>query len=366
MSIALHPVNPSDIQSELNTIWESLNTKNTARASLFNLIFLTKKNLRTAYFHQVAQKVIEKFPSRVLFVMIDEDKSTSSLKTEVSILKSNQGEFDIACDYIQIEADAGAKKKIGSIILPQLLSDLPVYLLLAQDLSDKEPLCPELQPFASRLIFDSETTSDFSFFAKSVLGHYENTQCDIADLNWARIEDWRDLFSMVFYSKERLEQIRRMQKITLTYNAQETPFFCHTKIQSIYLQAWLACQLEWKFEVIKKEKNLLIFHYTNGSDPLQIILSPEKNDQLPPGIILTADLQTTQQERFLFERNRKELHQMILQFSDATSCALPLHHMFRKTESGHSLVKEIGHKGTSQHYLNVLKLIQNLQVLGPC
>src|SRR5690348_993727 len=92
-TMALRTVSPEDIQNELNRIWESLETTNVNRASLFNLIFYTQKDHRTAYIHRLAQKVIEKFPSRVIFVSIDKKSTQDFLKTEVSILTSSKGEF---------------------------------------------------------------------------------------------------------------------------------------------------------------------------------------------------------------------------------------------------------------------------------
>ena len=89
MTTSLHQVTPADIQSELNRIWESLETKNVARACLFNLIFYTQKNQRAAYIQKIAQKVVEKFPSRVIFVSVDKESKENFLKTDVSILSSS-------------------------------------------------------------------------------------------------------------------------------------------------------------------------------------------------------------------------------------------------------------------------------------
>ena len=55
-------VTPAAIQDKLNAIWESLETAQTTRASLFNLIFYSKKNARTPYVQKLAEKIVEKFP----------------------------------------------------------------------------------------------------------------------------------------------------------------------------------------------------------------------------------------------------------------------------------------------------------------
>jgi hypothetical protein len=365
-TLTTHPVSPGDIQNELNRIWESLETTSVARACLFNLIFYTQKNHREPYIHRIAQKVVEKFPSRVIFVVVDKTAKEDFLKTEVSILSSSKGEFDVACDYIQIETGGAYHERVPFVVLPHILPDLPIYLLWAEDPSKGDLLTDQLKQFAGRLIFDSESTDNLPRFANSVLEHNEKTHCDIADLNWARIESWRDMLSMAFYANDKLNQIQHAKEIAITYNAQETPFFCHTKIQAIYLQAWLSCQLGWEFQTLRIDENTLRFTYEGGFGLIEILLSPEQYAKLPPGLILSVDISTAESEQFKFSRHLEQTHQIIYQHSTLSQCDLPSHYIFTKAESGHSLVKEICHRGTSEHYLKVLNLVKKMDTLGLC
>lgn len=361
MGITAQFVAPEGIQAELSKLWESLETKNVTRASLFNLIFFTSKNHRTSYIQKIAQKVIEKFPSRIIFLMVDGESPDPFLTTKVSILTSSKGEFDVACDYIQVEVGGDACKRLPSLVLPHLLTDLPVYLVWAEDPTLANSLCYPLEQLANRLIFDSETTDHLPNFAKTLLTHYHHPKADIADLNWARLESWRDLFSIVFHSEERLSQIQQTRMIKIAYNAQETPFFCHTKIQSVYLQAWLSCQLGWTFTAVQQGPSTLEFSYTASDRLVQITLIPERHSQLPPGVILSVEISTQTQDLFLMKRDHSLLHQITLEHSNPHWCDLPCHYLFSKAESGHSLVKEICHRGTSEHYLKVLHRIAQME-----
>jgi hypothetical protein len=365
-TMSTHPVSPGDIQNALNRIWESLETTNVARACLFNLIFFTHKDHRTSYIHRLAQKVVEKFPSRVIFVSADKKSTQDFLKTEVSILSSSKGEFDVACDYIQVETGGAYHERIPFVILPHLLPDLPVYLLWAEDPSKEDPLSDHLGQLAGRLIFDSESTDHLPRFANSLLDHYGKLHCDIADLNWARIESWRDMLSMAFYSEDKLKQIQHAKRILITFNAQETAFFCHTKIQAIYLQAWLSCQLRWGFQTLKIDKNKLCFIYKGEFNPIEITLFSEQHAKLPPGLILSIEVLTSENEQFKFNRNLEQMHQIIYQHSTPSQCNLPSYYIFTKAESGHSLVKEICHRRTSEHFLKVLNLVKKMDALGLC
>ncbi len=257
-------------------------------------------------------------------------------------------------------------RQIPFLVLPHILSDLPVYLIWAEDPCKDDPLCYQIEQFADRLIVDSEATDNLPRFAASILAHHEKSLFDIADLNWARIESWREMLSRAFHTKEKLGQIQQAKQISITYNSQSTAFFCHTQIQSFYLQAWLACQLNWKFKELRKNKEGFSFLYQGGSGPIEILISAAQYADLPPGLILSVDVHTMSEEHFSFTRDRKMLHQISYQHSTPEICELPSHYIFTKAESGHSLVKEITHKGTSEHFVKVLNLLKNMDALNLC
>ena len=302
----------------------------------------------------------------MIFVCVDKISRQDFLKTEVSILSSSKGEFDVACDYIHIEAGGSHDERIPFIVLPHILPDLPVYLLWAEDPCKRDPLCESLGKFAGRFIFDSESAENLPNFASSILEYQAKLHCDIADLNWARIENWRDMLSMAFYSEDKLKLILQAKQIFITFNAQETAFFCHTRIQATYLQAWLACQLGWEFQTLKIAKNSLHFVYKSQLNPIEITLTSEQHAQLPPGLILSVEIQTTENQQFKFTRDLEQMHQITYQHSTLSQCDLPSYYIFTKAESGHSLVKEICHRGTSEHFLKVLNLVKNMDALNLC
>ncbi len=366
MASSLLLVAPSAIEDELNRIWESLETTNTTRACLFNLIFYTKKTYRAAYIQRLAQAVIEKFPARVIFITVDTAVQEDTLKTQVCILTSSKGDYDVACDFIQIDASGGSQAKVPFVVLPHILPDLPVYLVIAEDPSHDDPLANELKKFAHRLIFDSEATGSLSDFATSALQEASDSQKDIADLNWARIESWREMLSAAFYSPDRIQELNKINSVQLTYNSHSSTYFCHTKIQALYLQAWLACQLKWTLSQVRLNKGILCVDYMKKKSPLEISLIPMSNSHLPPGLILAMELATSEGTHFSFLRDFDSIHQITLNISTPRQCELPCKYIFSKAESGHSLVKEICHRGTSQHFINTLKLVKQMDGLGLC
>jgi len=359
-------VSPAEIQTTLSKIWESLEGSNKVRASLFNLIFFTEKNTREPYLRKIAQKVIEKFPSRLIFISYDKNSTQEYLNTSVSVITAQKAECDVACDFIQIEVTPSFEKRVPFLLLSHLLPDLPVYFLWGEDPTKDTPLCTSLEKLATRLIFDSESTDNLPKFAEALLRHHQEMHIEIADLNWARLESIRDLLAQAFYSKERLQDLQKAKKIRITYNAHATASFCHTKIQSLYLQAWLASQLNWSFKEMKQEGKEQHFFYKKDKQETTFLLSAEDHSTLPPGLILNLEIETEDGIDYLFTRSLTALSQITQIISTPDHCEIPCHYLFEKAESGHSLVKEISRKGTSHHYLKVLQQLTTMEKKALC
>ena len=349
--MSVQPVSPAKIESELTKLWESLRGANKIRASLFNLIFYTQKTHRAGYVHKIAQKVVEKFPARIIFITVDKEAKEDRCATSISVLATKTGQTEILCDYIAIDASGKGVEQIPFLLYPQIIPDLPVYLIWAENPITDNPLALHCDQFVTRVIYDSECTDNLPAFAKAVLASKQ----EIADLNWARTESWRNLLCAVFNTPEKLADLNTAKTITLTYNAQASEFFCHTEIQAIYLQAWLAAQLQWT----PKPR----LHYQGPQGDIAVVLKPVSHTNLPPGLVLTVDIATAEKQ-FTFIRDLQKTQQITVEISTKELCELPTKYLFSKGESGQSLVREICHKGTSSHYLNVLNLVSKYESLG--
>lgn len=355
-------VAPDQIESTLDRIWLSMQGAGKMRASLFNLIFYTEKNLRASYIQKVAMHLIEKFPARILLISTDRETKEPYLTTKVSVLSGNTTDAEILCDCIDVQVSSSLLERVPFILLPHILPDLPVYLVWAED-----PTCHaslSLDAMATRVIYDSETTGDLCAFAKLLLQQHVEGKREVADLNWARLENLRDVLFATFLPESKRQCLDRMQEVQIVYNAQETAFFCHTKIQAIYLQSWIACRLGWACEHLTKEEETLCFQYQHNGTQRRIVLRPEKAVHFAPGMVLSVDLKTDQGEKFHVSRNAEPFNEVAVEFSTSQSCEMPERFLSTRSTSGHSLIKEICHRGTSSHYLQVLQFLASMQELS--
>lgn len=349
-------VNPADIENQLQQIWEGLVKENKMRACLFNLIVYNHLSPRTDYIRNIVQKVIEKFPCRILFVSFDPDATQNYLKTAVSVVAPSSAETTIACDNIDIGVAGTDLERVPFLLLPHIIPDLPIYLLWAEDPSKEHLLFHPLLKLATRVIFDSESADNLLNFSQTLLELKANNKIDIADLNWARTEGWRDLLASTFDSNERIGQLKTLKTLAISYNSKETEFFCHLKIQSMYLLAWLSSQLGWKFvNSDTGSDGQLNFTFDLEGGRSQFIIKSEEWEKLGPGTITSVNLESNDSHVYQCARIPQQYHHVAIQISTPEKCDLPYQFVLGQTATGQSLVKEICTKGTSEHYLTMLK-----------
>jgi glucose-6-phosphate dehydrogenase assembly protein OpcA len=343
-------VPPHQIESELLRIWDSLDKTHKTRAGLFNLIVFNQLSSRTDYIRKIVQKIIDTFPCRVLFVSHDPDPSKNYLKTAVSVIAS-EGKNATVCDDIDIGVAGSDWERVPYVILPHILPDLPVYLLWAEDPSKPHPLFQPLATLATRIIFDSESADSLFGFSQTLLALKEKKGWDIADLNWGRLEGWRDLLTSTFDSRQRIEDLRDIKELTIAYNARETEFFCHLKIQAMYLLALLSSRLGWKFQSVRKKDKKYCFCFENN---IEATIESTFWQDVSPGTILSMDVATSKESHYHFIRNPKLPHQVTVQISTQDRCELPYQFILGKTPMGQSLVREIFLRGTSSFFIQML------------
>lgn len=334
-------VDPANIEKELVTLWEGL-AKEKLRACLFNLIVFNELGNRTDYIREIVQKVSEKYPCRVLFITHDPSSKNNYLKTAISVT----GSGNIACDTIDIGVAGSEMAKVPSLILPHFVPDLPIALLWTDDPAKAHDLFVPLAKLSERIIFDSEAADSLFDFAKNVL-NLQKQRFDTADLNWARTEGFRELLGSIFKTEEETKDIK---SVNFCYNEQETESFCHLKVQSLYLIAWLASRLGWKFQSAKSN---LEFSFENTSATIQ----SAKMKTIGPGTIVSFRIEMHSGKIIEAERNPDSPHHVMVKTTTKERCEMPFQFILSKVQTGQSLNREIIVKGTSKHYIEMLQAI---------
>ncbi len=347
-------ISPANIEIELDSILESLHGTNKQRACLFNLIIYAKCSQRSSYLNKVTQKIIEKYPCRIILVTYDKNITKQNLDVNVSVMSAEDGNIAIVCDLIEIFSGDKDHPKIPFVILPHIIPDLPIYLVHADEPVMGNAVAEKLESLAERIIFDSESTRCLITFAKSVIKHSQKFEGDIADLNWARTEEWRVLFANIFNTKHNLDDLENAKTIRIFYNEYSNKYFTHTIFQSTYFHTWLAVQLNWKIKSITSKNEII---YTKGKNTIHIEIEGVVNEKVPPGRIVSIEVETAESVVYNFSRQIHKPTSVVVQKTSPKSCGMPSYFFLEKEDSGQSLVKEIYHFSTSSHFMNVLEYL---------
>jgi glucose-6-phosphate dehydrogenase assembly protein OpcA len=342
----------TNIQSELSQILKP--RTNCEGACLFNLIVYTQEPRRTAYFTEMAKMIRTQFPCRIIFIIANPSTKESYFRVNSACEKKSDGN-GFLCDQIFIEAAGQDIQRVYFLLFPLFVPDLPIYLLWGQDPTTEYTILPHLEHFATRLIFDAETTDDLQQFSRDMLNRLNSSSIQIVDMNWARIGGWREVLAQIFDSPERFDQLTHANSIQLFYNDAPSELFTHPNTQALYLQAWLASRLKWKFLKVEKENGSQIIYYQNSDQSHLIRLTPMTDSKFEAEEILALEVQGDDGYECHIKRTSPE--QVKVQASNQCQCELPFLLLMPTLRSGRSFMQEIFYQKMSDQYESILHLI---------
>lgn len=349
-------INICDIESQLKKLWDDQQEANQIRACLFNLIVFSQDRKLTEYLQLMLHTLVEKLPCRILFIDSKDGDQKDLLTATVSSALFSQGNVTIACDQVTIEVSRDQLHRIPFIVLPLIVSDLPVYLLWAENPTTEKEILPHFQQYASRLIFQSDCAANLPKFAADLLQMLDKTHLELRDFNWAIFGGWRDLLSVVFDTPERIEDLRDCKTITIRYNLQQQELIHHCEIQAVYMQAWIASQMKWQFIKSSEEGSNLKFHYTFQDKPIEITLVPSNSPVLNPGSLLSLEIMTYGQNLYQMERKGLEPRALV-HITTQNICEIPYSMPLTDFYKGGTFIQELFYRQTSAHYRNMLKVL---------
>ncbi|MFY7843431.1 MAG: glucose-6-phosphate dehydrogenase assembly protein OpcA [Rhabdochlamydiaceae bacterium] len=330
----------------------TLRSSSKLSASLFNLIIYTKQDSRIDYIHSVLETIVEKIPCHIIFISVDDSAPTDYFSTSTSAMNNHPFNANMAYDIFAISCSVAQRDKIPFILLPKLISDVPIYLLWADDLDIEDTIFCNLSAMSSRVIFDSEITDNIHTFAKNVVRLHEHQKYEIADLNWARLDFIRSILANSVNYSLYLESLTRTAQIEVEYNNKPSLFFTHPSLQALYLQNWVANCLGWKSKGVSNP-SLFLYEYENQEKLSH--LKENYRDNFPTGMVLSLRLSVSSEEYISLCLKYGPLTQIEVKLSCQKECPMPQNFILPKTKSGQSLINTIFGRGCSSHYFDVLK-----------
>lgn len=330
--------------------------KDFIQASQFNLVVYSQESRRTEFLKKMMRNIIELFPCRIIFIDVEKEADENFLQVKASQELIDKGEAIISCDLISVQVSFQLLQRVPYIVLPNLISDLPIFLLWGQDPTLENEIFPHLKKIASKLFFDSECTANLQQFCRIMLGQLSTWQIEVMDFNWAQMSSWREIIAQVFDSPEKVQDLDHINKVRIAYNTAQAELVFHAETQSIYLQGWLSSRLGWSF-VSKQESNGVIqLKYKKDSREITVLLSAELREEMNPGTILGIEFSTDDNHFYILQR-QQDSSKVKVHISTSEKCELPFTLTLHQLRKSYSFM-ELFYRPTSEHYLQMLKAIE--------
>lgn len=324
------------------------------KACLFNLIVYGQEERRAAYLQELERTILEKFPCRIIFIEHSfEDPSRLELVLNTDIRSKASRKFTY--DEILIKAGTQTLSRVPFLVIPNLVPDLPIYLLWGQDPTADKEILPKLEDYATKLIFDSECSSCLQSFAKEMLNFFKIRKTNVMDLNWASISGWRDALANVFNTQDDIECLKTVPTIRITYNKPETKFVRSHETKAIYLQAWLATRLNWTFKSNEMDGQNRVIRYKNSQGETVITLIPTEDEALAAGAIIDFEALHGGNE---FQINRRQMQPKVtVHTTHNDRCELPYTLSLPDIKQRTTFMREIFFQTINDHYRSMLEMI---------
>lgn len=349
-------INLANVNQELGRLWDAQKEKKLTKASLFNLIIYANNKTRTEFLEDLLHAILEKYPCRILFIFEEQDSSKNYLRTTVSNIIIGQGENALVCDRINIDVSQSQLYRVPFIILPLLVTDLPIYLFWDVDPTIDHQILPHLKPYAARLVFNSDCTVNLQNLSRKILEEIRQEKLEVRDINWAAGGSWREILAHIFDTQEKIQSLQTCKNIRIEFNAKCRAGSSHPEIQAIYFQAWLAAQLGWSYKSNEIKEDTRYFHYSNNGRPISIELFPHVYPLEISGGIHSIEI-NTENENILVLTETEVNPRVTIHVTTQDRCEMPYHVPLSEMMKGGFLLRELFYRKTSDHYKNMLTLL---------
>jgi glucose-6-phosphate dehydrogenase assembly protein OpcA len=244
------PVEIGRIGKELKKLWAESEGAMT-RASLINLAVYSEAHGSLEKNTQIIAKIAENHACRAIVIDADckakENRVEAWISTHCHI--SHAGSQQICSEQLSFLLEGPCTNLLPSIVFSHLDSDLPFYLWWQGEFHD--PMDPQLWAWVDRLIYDSQTWSNFAAQMRLVETAQEEARQRVVlcDLNWTRLDKIRFALAQFFDHPASHHHFGKIESARIDF----APEFRST---AVLLAGWLAAQLNWQAEKTRTENRL--------------------------------------------------------------------------------------------------------------
>ncbi|MBX7219725.1 MAG: glucose-6-phosphate dehydrogenase assembly protein OpcA [Blastocatellia bacterium] len=306
------PVDVVAIERELAELWKAAAKSGeggggaVTRVCLLNLVIFTASEADAATLSDIVAVVTEHAPCRAMILIADFDSPESHTRAWISShCHLSQNRQQVCCEEIRVSASGEALQHLGKTIGPLLIPDLPLFLWWRDPQSMDTELFQKAVENGKRLIVDTGalTHRDPEFAFQGRLIFNSRRKSAFSDLNWARLEIWRELISSFFDSVDSRDHLRKLGKVVIRFADDGTAK--GVPIRALLLTGWLAGQLDWKVKDAQQiAPNHLEFRFRGPGNRIQVEIQGEAGTQFPAGVLRSVTLTSGLEKSGVFSVKR--------------------------------------------------------------
>ena len=245
--------------------------------------------------------------------------------------------------------------KLSFLIVPEIIADLPAFLLVGDLPSDVAAVLGQLERYVSRVVFDAPRLLDVGRFADHILSL--PSRAKYIDLHWARTKPWREAFCRVFNTKEAFSLLSSATRIEVRYN--HLPILDQIPdSQAILLQAWLGSRSGWKLNGVEETADHITIRYSYQQRPVTVVLTQTDNPIAEDGTVISIEIKGDNDAHFLLSYEKDDTH-IIVHASSQDRCEIPYCLFVGSFQRGRALPSEVFLLPPSEQYLSSLESLSS-------
>ncbi|MEE8385546.1 MAG: glucose-6-phosphate dehydrogenase assembly protein OpcA [Dehalococcoidia bacterium] len=288
------------------------------RTSLLNLVVFATDDRAAREAEQVVAGLPSHHPSRAIVAVSNPSAARSRIDAQLAAhCHISPGlQQQVCCEQITLRVNGRVAHHLHSIIVPLLVSDLPVYVWWTGEIPRNAHILEEMIGSADRFIADSARFAQAEEGLEALAELCQHRpRFGVGDLNWGRLIPWRRLLAQ---QCDMPDLRRRLEPITAVDICSSRGGRKSPSSQALLLAGWLARQFDWEPPKRPAQRSGDGLTMLSSSGPISVSFGSQKGcPGVRPGWVSTVRLEGGKQGRTVLTIARTENAQhMTLRLDD--------------------------------------------------
>jgi glucose-6-phosphate dehydrogenase assembly protein OpcA len=244
----LTAVKVADVPLALSHRWKAIAEQYpgvSTRSASLNLITYTDELAAVPIVSTIVGELAATHPIRAVAVIEEDEAADDAVASFIhaSAILARNGR-PTCSEEVFLHANAGSSERTASAVYGLLVADLPVYLWWRGPSPYGSALFRLIAPFADKLIVDTLRFGDTGAALDTLrrMAEHRSGHVAVSDLNWKRIEPWRETIAACFDDAAAAALLADMDRCEITFGA-AAPTAPPPSARAALLAGWLSSRV---------------------------------------------------------------------------------------------------------------------------